>query len=318
MLRKIISRLNQRKVKVFSLFLICSILAWSISKLSEPYESRATFELVYTNFPDTLLLNTLEKDYVVAKVKASGFQFLGYGLNTKKIKVNLQKVNNKKNDYFLTETEFKVQFERQLSNTVSLLELEKDTFFVDLFQVIQKEVVIIPNITIDVAPNHILDGVLELNPKTITIKGPTKEVAKINEIFTSPLVLNELSNDFSEEIIVLKPDAIENTILLQEKVVVSGKIVEFSEREFNIPIGSENIPEGYRIKTFPNEVKLVCKASIANLKTMKISDFEALVDYTSLSNKTAKYLSVELKRKPENVYSVQLLTNEVEFVLEKL
>lgn len=318
MLKKIIGRLNQRKVKVFSLFLICSILAWSISKLSERYESRATFELGYTNFPDTLLLNTLEKDYTVAKVRASGFQFLGYGINKKRIKVDLQKVNNAKGDYFLTETELKVQFERQLSNTVSLLELEKDTFFIDLYKVVEKEILINPNITIGVAPNHILDGAMELNPKTVTIKGPTKEIAEINEIFTSPLVLNELSSNFSEELTLLKPESAENIIMLQKKVEVSGKIVEFSEREFTIPIGSDNVPEGYRIKTFPNQVTLVCKASIANLKAMKPSDFEALVDYELLQNKTAKYLNVVLKKKPQNVYSVQLLTNQVEFVLEKL
>lgn len=317
MLKKIIGGLNKRKVKVFLLFLICSVLAWSISKLSGSYESRATFELVYTNFPDTLLLNTLEKDYAVAKVRASGFQFLGYGINQKKIKVDLQKINYLNDDYFLTETELKTQFERQLSNTVSLLELEKDTFFVNLYKVVLKEVPINPNITIEVAPNHILDGSLALNPKTATIKGPAKVVSKINEVFTSPLVLSELSTNFIEELILLKPDA-QNVILLQEGVEVSGKVVEFSEREFLISVGAENIPNGYRIKTFPNEIKLVCKAGIDNLKTMKSSDFELLVDYESLSGNSAKYLNVQLKRKPDHVYSVQLLTNQVEFVLEKL
>ena len=317
MLKKIIGGLNKRKVKVFLLFLTCSILAWSISKLSGTYESRATFELDYTNFPDTLLLNTLEKDYAVAKVRASGFQFLGYGINQKKIKVDLQKINNLNDDYFLTETELKTQFERQLSNTVSLLELEKDSFFVNLYKVILKEVPIKPNITIEVAPNHILDGNIALNPKTATIKGPAKVISKINEVFTSPLVLSELSANFTEELTLLKPDA-QNVILLQEEVEVSGKVVEFSEREFLITVGAENIPNGYRIKTFPNEIKLVCKAGVDNLKTMKSSDFELLVDYESLSGNAAKYLNVQLKRKPDHVYSVQLLTNQVEFVLEKL
>ena len=317
MLKKVIDRLNRRKVKVFLLFLMCATLAWSISKLSGSYESRATFELVYTNFPDTLLLNTLEKDYAIAKIRASGFQFLGYGISTKKIKVDLQKINNLKEDYFLTEAALKNQLEQQLSNTVSLLELEKDTFFVNLYKVILKEIPIRPNITIEVAPNHILDGSLVLNPKTATIKGPAKVVSKINEVSTSPLVLSELTSNFAEQLTVLKPNA-QDVVLLKETVAVSGKVVEFSEREFLISVGAKNIPNGYRIKTFPNEIKLVCKASVDNLKRMKSSDFELLVDYESLSGKTAKYLNVQLKRKPDHVYSVQLLTNKVEFVLEKL
>ncbi len=318
MLKKILGGLNQRKVKIFLLFLACSTLAWSISKLSESYESRANFELVYTKFPDSLLLNTKETDYVVAKIRASGFQFLGYGITKGKIRVNLQEVNNEDNDYFLTDTELKVQFESQLSNTVSLLELEKDTFFIDLYKVAIKEVAINPNITIDVASNHILDGGLILEPKTVSIKGPAKEIAKINEVFTAPLVLTGLSNDFSEKLLLIKPEATDNTILLQEVVEVSGKIVEFSERAFELPLSSINIPEGYRIKTFPNKIELVCKASLESLKAMKISDFEVVVDYNSLLNKESKYLNVQLKRTPANIYSVQLLTGKVEFVLEKL
>ncbi|GMN09112.1 hypothetical protein MTsPCn9_04320 [Croceitalea sp. MTPC9] len=318
MLKKIINGLNKRKVKVFLLFLLCSVLAWSVSKLSESYESRATFELEYTKFPDSLLLNTTEKDYTNAKLRASGFQFLRYSINQKKIKIDLRQVNNHKSNYFLTETELKVQLERQLPNTISLLELVRDTFFVDLYKVALKEVPVNPNITINVATNHILEGELELSPKVVTVKGPSNEIAEINQISTLPLVLNELSTNFSQKLRLILPESTNNTQLLQESVEVSGKIVEFSEKEFNIPIGSENVPEGFRIKKFPNSVVIVCKASIDRLKTMESSDFEAIVDYATLANSSSKYLSIKLKRKPKSAYSVQLLTNQVEFVLEKI
>ena len=208
--------------------------------------------------------------------------------------------------------------ERQLSNTVSLLELEKDTFFIDLYKVVEKEIPIQPNVTVDIAPNHLMEGELELNPKTAAIKGPSKEVSEIKSIVTDQLVLNDLTGDFSERLILLKPKDAKNTVLLTKKAEISGKVVEFSEREFIITIGSENLPKGYRIKTFPNKIELVCKAGVDALKTMKPSDFKAVVDYESLTNSNTKFLNVRLVNKPENAYSVRLLTNRVEFVLEKL
>ena len=318
MFRKIIEGLNKKKVKVFLLFLLCSFLAWSVSKFSDSYESRATFNLTYTQFPDSLLLNNTAQDFLVAKLRASGFQFLAHGLHQKEIKVNLRQVRNNGEDYFLTANELKVQMERQLSNTVSLLELNKDTFFIDLYQVVTKELPIKPNITIEIAPNHLMEGELELKPTTAIVKGPSKEVSKITTIVTEQLVLSGLSNNFSEKLILLKPEFAKNAMLLTKEVEISGKVVEFSEREFMITLDSENLSEGYGIKTFPNKIELVCKASVDALKSMKPSDFKIVVDYESLTSTNTKFLNVKLERKPENAYSVRLLTIRVEFVLEKL
>jgi hypothetical protein len=254
----------------------------------------------------------------VAKLRASGFQFLAHGLHQKEIKVNLRQVRNNGEDYFLTANELKVQMERQLSNTVSLLELNKDTFFIDLYQVVTKELPIKPNITIEIAPNHLMEGELELKPTTAIVKGPSKEVSKITTIVTEQLVLSGLSNNFSEKLILLKPEFAKNAMLLTKEVEISGKVVEFSEREFMITLDSENLSEGYGIKTFPNKIELVCKASVDALKSMKPSDFKIVVDYESLTSTNTKFLNVKLERKPENAYSVRLLTNRVEFVLEKL
>lgn len=318
MLRKIINGLDQRKVKVFLLFLLCSFLAWSISKFSDSYESRAKFELQYTRFPDSLLLNDTKTDFIVAKLRASGFKFLNYGIGQKVIKVDLRQVKNKGEEYYLLDNEIKVQLERQLSSTISLLELEKDTFYVDLYKVAVKEIPIKPNLTIEVAPNHLMEGELKLNPRTVTIKGPSNEVSQIKEITTDELILSDLTTNFSQELLLLQPESAENTVLLAKKTLVSGQIKEFSEREFHVPLDSENLPEGYTMKTFPNKITLVCKASVEALKNMGPLDFKVAVDYDSLTTPSTKFLNVRLVESPDSAYAIRLLTYRVEFVLEKL
>ena len=317
MLKKIINRLNKRKVKVFLLFLVCSFLAWSISKFSESYESRSSFKLDYKKIPDSLFLSKSDSDFFIAKLKASGFKFLSYGLNQKEIDINLQQVKSKGNDYYLTGNEIKIQMERQLSNTVSLLELEKDTFFINLYKVILKEIPVKSNAIISVAPNHLLVDNVKLEPAIVTIKGSLKEVAEIDEVFTEELFLQNLTNNFSKKIELIKPQG-RNIELLTSSILLSGTVVEFSEKEFDVPINAVNLPEGIGIKMFPNTVKLICKASVVRLKKMEPSDFEAIVDYAELSNSNDKYLDIKLRQQPENTYSIKLFTNQVEFVLEKL
>ena len=151
-----------------------------------------------------------------------------------------------------------------------------------------------------------------------TIKGPKKEIDKIKEILTTPITLSDLSSDFSKELILITPEATQNTILLQKTIEVSGSVVEFSEREFEVELSSKNVPEGYRLKTFPNTISLVCKASIKELKTMNTLDFEVVVDYGAIAGTSSNLIKVKLNRRPQNAYAVQLLTSQVEFVLEKL
>ncbi len=311
------SRLNQRKVKVFAIFLLCSFFAWTLSKLSENYESRANFELLFTNFPDSLLLNTTEPHEIGLKLRTSGFKFLGYGLSKGRLKVNLSKVNKDDQGYYLKETTLKPQFERQLSNTISLLELEDEKLYLPLYKVATKEVKIVPNITLDLKQNHILEGKLVLEPAFAVLKGPSKEIRHIDKIESVPHVFEALTSSFTKILDLEKPQNLENTELLTTNVTITGKVVRFSEKAFTIPIKAINEPSGFSIRMFPSEVQLVCKASVATLKEIKSSDFEVVADYTQADSETST-IPLYLRSSPEGVYSAVMVQKEIEFVLEGL
>ncbi len=317
MFKGIFSRLNQRKVKVFAVFLLCSFFAWTISQLSEDYESRANFMLQFTNFPDSLLLNTKEPYELGLKLRTTGFKFLGYGLSKGILKVNLSKVNKDDQGYYLSETTLKPQFERQLSNTISLLELENEKLYLPLYEVSTKEVEIVPNITLDLKQNHILEGKLQVQPVFAVVKGPSKEIQHIEKIMTVPHVFEALEDNFTQTLDLVKPQNLENTELLTSKVTLRGKVVQFSEKAFTIPIKAINQPKGFVIRMFPSEVQLVCKASLVDLKEIKSSDFEIIADYGQADSKTSM-IPLYLGSSPKGAYSAVMVQKEIEFVLEGL
>ena len=78
---------DKRKINIFLIFLLCSFLAWLVSRLSETYVDRTTFDLEYINIPDSLLLGDNSLKNVDVRLRASGFQFLGYYYNGKKIEI---------------------------------------------------------------------------------------------------------------------------------------------------------------------------------------------------------------------------------------
>ncbi len=67
---------KQRKINIFLVFLLCSFLAWLVSKLSETYTTTVSFSLNYINTPDSLVFSEASFDQIDSRLQSTGFQLL--------------------------------------------------------------------------------------------------------------------------------------------------------------------------------------------------------------------------------------------------
>jgi YbbR domain-containing protein len=225
-------------------------------------------------------------------------------------------MSNKRTKFFITPTDLKKQLESQLSGTINLLEVDRDTLFIDFYKVELKEVPITPNIKLVPAQNYILDSQLQIEPPIISITGPKKELDFISSISTSEVELNEITEGFSVVVDLVTPEEIPNSQLSVKKVRISGKVFRFSEKILEIPVEVINLPEGTQIKTFPSTISVICKARIERLRDISPSDFKIVANFQEHKGNDQNLL-VQLIEKPGDVYSVQLLKNDVEFILKR-
>ncbi|MGB5359822.1 MAG: CdaR family protein, partial [Eudoraea sp.] len=297
-------------------FLLCSFLAWLVSRLSETYVDRTTFDLEYINVPDSLLLADNSLKNVDVRLRASGFQFLGYYYNGKKIEVDLSNMATNQSNSYVTQLDFRKQIESQLSGSITLLEVDRDTLFLDFYKVESKEVPISPNISLNKAQNYLVESKLKIEPSLISISGPKKELDLINSVSTSKVELNEITEDFSIVVDLILPEELKNSELSEKKVRISGNVFRFSEKLIEIPVEVINLPEGTQIKTFPNTISVLCKARIDRLKDISPMDFKVVANFQEQRGENQN-LQVSLIEKPKDVYSVQLMKNEVEFILKR-
>jgi len=307
---------DKRKINIFLIFLLCSFLAWLVSRLSETYVDRTTFDLEYINVPDSLLLADNSLKNVDVRLRASGFQFLGFYYNRKKIEIDLSNMANDQSKFYVAQLDFKKQIESQLSSSITLLEVDRDTLILDFYQVELKDVPISPNISLNPAQNYLVDGKLKLEPSLISISGPKKELDLVNSVSTSEVELNEITEDFSIVVDLVLPEDFQNIELSEKMVRISGKVFRFSEKLIEIPVEVINLPEGTQIKTFPNTIAVLCKARIDRLKDISPIDFKVVANFQEQRGENQN-LQVILIEKPNDVYSVQLMKNEVEFILKR-
>lgn len=305
---------NRRKTNIFIVFLICSALIWLISKLSETYTQRTSFDLSFVNAPDSLLITGTSKQAIDVRLRASGFKFLSFKFGRRDLKIDLSQIKNDRNSFFVHLEEYQRQIENQLPGSMSLIEIDRDTLFVYFEQLFSKQVKIIPDLTINLAQNHLLEGPLVVDPPFVTIKGPKSEIQNIEEVHTAGRTISDISENFTSSLALLPTEEYDNITYSSNTVEVSGKVFRFSEQLIDIPVKVINLPEGVEIKTFPNEVSVLCKAKIDRLKNIRPGEFELIADFNS-ARPDVKILEVQLVTKPQDVYDAQVMDNELEFIL---
>lgn len=309
---------NKRKIQIFSFFLVCSSLAWLLSNLSKSYEASTALRLTYKNVPDTLLLSKNAAHTLEVTLKTSGFQFLYYHFIQKSVSIDVSQVLYHNEHYSITKAVLRKQIERQLPKNIVLLDVDRDALAVDVYRITSKNVPIQAHTVLSFQQNYIVEGTPKITPSHVTVKGPKREVDCITVVRTAPIPLDHLSSDFSRNVGLVFPEHLENSIFSIQKVNVSGKMVKFSEKVFQVPLQTVNFPEGYHVETFPNTIPVLCKATAAQLKVLTPADFNVIADYKQINGANTNTLLLEITQAPQNVYDVRLLESTATFILEQL
>jgi hypothetical protein len=309
--------LKKRKVKVFLIFLLCASLAWLINKLSQTYTSNTTFKIAYVNIPSEFLLANTPKKELQVRLKAIGFQFLGYQLKPKEIQLDVSKVIQKDNSYYLTSDQIRLQLEAQLNNYSTLADFDSDVIHFDFTSLKTKKVPVRAMIDFTFAANHLLEGPLLLQPDSIQLSGPKSQIDTINVIETELLKIDNLNNSFSKDVVLKLPRQLNGTTFSNDFVHVIGNVVKFSELVIEVPVTVINLPPDVKVRTFPEIVEVRCQGTLERLKELEVKDFEVVADYSNVSSETGNRLSVRLKQYPKTLNNAMIDTNEIEFILKR-
>ncbi|CAZ98896.1 Conserved hypothetical protein [Zobellia galactanivorans] len=302
---------------MFLMFLFFSTLIWLINNLSRSYVSTAKFNLEYVNLPEGYLFKGATDNELKVRLKAGGFQFLGFNFRRSTIAIDLSEAQRKDSMFYVPQDVYKKQVEKQLSGSMSLVDIETDTLFVGMLAVISKKVPVHPNVEMNLARNYLLDGKIETKPDSITLVGPSDEIDSIRVVRTKKLTLPDVNSDFSESVEIYKSEKLKNTEYSDEKVELTAQIARFSEKVFEVPIKMVHFPDNVEVKTFPDKVSVLCKAKLERLKKLEAGDFEVIADYRQLEEGEGHGLKLQLRKKPSGLHSVKLQKDTVEYILNK-
>ncbi|MFH6604185.1 CdaR family protein [Maribacter algicola] len=282
------------------------------------YTSSSVFRLNFVNTPKDFLLVDATKNRVDVRLRASGFQLLGFNVKSKKVDIDISNLQRSDNRSFIPAEVYRRQIEKQLSNSMTLLEMDDSPIYFDLRKLKSKKVLVKPTIKMNLPQNYLLDGELSITPESITLKGPANEIDTIEAARTGTLDLGNLRTDFSKEVMVKKSDKLVNTTYSATKVLIKGKVARFSEKIIKVPIKVVNLPSRTEIRTFPDQVSVLLKGKIELLKSIESADFQVVGDFEEIGGRSSNVLPIRIVESPKNLYSARLSESHVEFILNRI
>jgi len=309
-----------KKLAVFFFFLFVSSLFWVLNALTKDYKSEITYSVKYINIPENkVLISTLPSEFKL-KVDAFGYALARYNLSKSLpsivVDVELLYKKNKKNKFFVLTKNTKDKITKQLNSEIEVLNISPDTLFFEFADMINKKILVKPNLNINcIKPFHV-SGEITVNPDSILVSGPTSILDTLKFISSVKLSYKDVNDTLIRDV-----QLIDNAELKYSDnfVRVNIPVDKYTENTFIVPLEVINKPENLTIQIFPNKVRLNFLVSVSQFSLLKPYNLKAYVDYNNIQNNISNKLrvSVDCTNKEILLYSVKATPSIVEYIIEK-
>jgi hypothetical protein len=313
----IFSLKNNRKIKIFLLFLVLTSIIWLLVELSKNSTSTVNFKVQYKNIPtDKLFQNTPVSELDVV-IKAPGFSLLRYKTKQHKITLSLSKLVKKNNFYYLLPNQQLSLLKEQFPFDVEVLNILNDTIYFELENNITKKIPVHLNIDVKFKLGYNFIDNLKCKPDSIEATGPKKYMDSIFEIDTYPLKLTEVYENIDTALKLKKPFNNDHVKWLVDKIQVTGKVDKFTEGRIKVPVKIINEPAGVKLNPFPKEIEVVYQVGLSHFNKINEDSFSVVFDYNQYGNDTTvRYLQPVINQKSDLLFSVKIIPNQIEFLIQ--
>jgi hypothetical protein len=305
------------------LFLFISLFLWFIIKLSQTgYHSASTFKLDYYDLPvDRILLKEGPKSIQI-DLQGSGFSLLRYkwfNNNSIAIDINTLPELTDGRRYWLSNKNLRdIESDLGLDET-KVLKVKPDTLFFELGRLMSKMVPIETSYKADFDTNQfVLYRKIRLSPDSVLVTAPAKELWKIKQIYTKPILLGEPSDSIQVEASLDLPE-VENFQTNVGSTMATFEFTSLAEAKIKLPIIAINKPDSMLIEIIPNKAEVLYRTALRDFKELRADEFLVYADFKDVAlNPEARFISLKIENPPAAVRYLQINPKRVEFIITPL
>lgn len=309
-----LSKKEQQKLRIFSISIVVSFIAWCVFALSNNYLYRVPTAVQYINAPENKAFHPLQSDTVSLQVEGTGWQILFSKLRLQPttIKVDLSGLKNRNWVMFSSQLGF---INRQIPGNKRIITVSPDTLYFDFSKQAVKKVPVhlVSNLSFKKQYN-IIDSIV-VKPAYVTVTGPLEDLALIEEWDTEPLIKKDVENNIVVRLALTKKMQ-GNLNVYPSNVEVKIPIGETTEKILEIPIRADNPKRGMSTILLPGKISLTVIVPLKHYSEVTRESFEAVVNLNNSKYKISN-LPVIITKSPSFCTIIKIEPQNVNYILKK-
>lgn len=311
---------NNQKMIIFIICLIIATILWFLNALSKNYITSISYPVKYVNLPENKFIINEPPRQLELKVNAHGFTLLRYKmklaltpvvLNISEILTEYRSAGNA--TYSIPSSSFNDMITNQVSSEIRIMDIRPVHITLVLDSLESRMIPVKPKAEIHFRPRFDFSDSTVVSPERVRVSGPRALMGSIDTIFTVAKVFRNVDETIHQDIALEIPP---QTIVDPKKVKLYTLVDEYTENSFNVPIQIRSLPEGEKLRLFPQEAMVSFRIGLKHFATTTPDAFEIFVDYQDMLTGTAT-LPLKYEEIPTGVKNLKISPSHVEYLIEK-
>jgi len=307
-----------RRFYVFLISLFLASAFWLLNALNKTYVEGVNIAIKYVNLPVNRAFSPIPPSSIKIELSGDGYSLMQLlkTAETDTVVIDLAKVEfvsqgARKRASIPTSVVID-DLRSSLSNGVNVSKVSRDTIFVNTEIGATKALPILPNFSLTLQKGFVLKHSIYTIPEEIKVHGAKSVLDKTNEIETSHVSFENLSETTE---MVVNIDC--NRRFLQtntQHVTIVAEVEPLTEGEIEVPIKVVGIPKGKKLRLIPNTVKVKYTTGLSYFDFIGPELFGVSVNYEDVLKKPSK-VQVHIISKPTYVNVVHFNPERVDYLI---
>jgi hypothetical protein len=311
---------GNRRVVVFSVCLFIASVLWFLNALSKNYTTYIDYPVRYSELPKNKFIINEPPKKLQIRVNAHGFTLLRYKLRLAFTPAVLSLSD------IITENRLPgggtvnipassviEKMTGQVSSDMQILDVRPSTLQLILDSLESRQIPVASRIIIHYSGRFAQSGSTEIIPATVEVSGSRAVIGDTDTIFTDARIYKNIDSNLEKEISL---DIPEHLTVIPKKVVVRVPVDEYTEKSFSVPIYVDALPEGTRIRLFPQQAEVNFSIGLKKFPEINPENFPAFIKWEDIE-KGITNLPIYTGEIPEGLKSLKINPQHVEYLIER-